>query len=129
LLFEQRVSVRSNEIGLSSRLFSGVKQMSDYLEDVKKYVDAPNPDAIDSLVGHLGIALENRDSAMVAASDPEELKKIRDGYCNTNLDLDADEADSAIQKVCEMMKEDRSKNRVTFYYLLAHLTDRMHRLC
>ena len=103
--------------------------MSNYLENVKKYVDSPVEDAVDSLVGHLGIALNSRDGANVAATDPAELKAIRDGYCNTNLDLDADEADAAIAKVCEIMKGDHSKCRVTFYYLLAQETDRMHRLC
>lgn len=103
--------------------------MSKYLENVKRYVENPIEDAVDSLVGHLGIALESRDGAAVAATDPDELKTIRDGYCNTNLDLDEDEADAAIRKVCEMMKEDHHKCRVTFYYLLAHVTDRMHRLC
>lgn len=103
--------------------------MSKYLENVKKYVDSPNEDAVDSLVGHLGIALENRDSSTVAASDPAELKKVRDGYCNTNLDLDGEEADAAIAKVCEIMKGDTAKCRVTFYYLLAQETDRMNRLC
>lgn len=103
--------------------------MSKYLENVKKYVDSPNEDAVDSLVGHLGIALDNRDSSTVAVTDPEEVKKVRDGYCNTNLDLEADEADAAIAKVAEIMKGDTAKCRVTFYYLLAQESDRMHRLC
>lgn len=103
--------------------------MSKYLENVKKYVDSPVEDAVDSLVGHLGIALDHHDSALVAINDPAEVKKIRDGYCNTNLDLDADEADAAIAKVAEIMKGDTAKCRVTFYYLLAQESDRMHRLC
>lgn len=103
--------------------------MSNYLENVKQYVPSPVEDAVDSLVGHLGIALESRDGAVVAATDPDELATIRDGYCNINLDLDREEADAAIAKVCEIMKDDRQKCRVTFYYLLAQETDRMHRLC
>ena len=103
--------------------------MSKYLENVKQYVESPIEDAVDSLVGHLGIGLESRDGAAVAATDPDELKRIRDGYCNTNLDLDGDEADAAIAKVCDIMKGDYAKCRVTFYYLLAQETDRMHRLC
>ncbi|MEL6106930.1 MAG: DUF2853 family protein [Planctomycetota bacterium] len=103
--------------------------MSKYLENVKQYVDSPNEDAVDSLVGHLGIALESRDGSNVAATDPEELNKIREGYCSVNLDLEDDEADAAIKKVCDIMKGDNSKCRVTFYYLLAQETNRMHRLC
>ena len=102
--------------------------MSKYLENVKQYVDSPNEDAVDSLVGHLGIALEQRDAANVAASDPKELEKIRDGYCNVNLDLSVEEAENAIKQVCEKMKGDNSKCRVTFYYLLAEVTNTMHRV-
>lgn len=102
--------------------------MSDYLADVKKYVSDPNEDAVTSLVNHLGIALKNADSRQVAASDDAELALIRDGYCNTTLDLDKDVADKAIQAVCEKMKDDRMKSRVTFYYLLAEETGTMNRL-
>ena len=70
--------------------------MSKYLENVKKYVASPNEDAVESLVGHLGIALENRDSAVVAATDPDELASIRSGYCSKTLDLSDEEADKAI---------------------------------
>ncbi len=103
--------------------------MSKYVDNVKKYVESPNTDAIDSLVGHLGIALDNHDTALVAVTDPKELETIRDGYCNTNLDLDKEQAEAAIAKVSEIMKGDHAKCRVTFYYLLAQESDTMHRLC
>ena len=103
--------------------------MNKYLENVRKYVENPNEDAVESLVGYLGIALEKRDSASVAASDPSELARVRDGYCSRTLDLDDETADRAIQAVCERMSGDGSKCRVTFYYLLAVETDTMHRVC
>ena len=102
--------------------------MSKYLENVKKYVDSPREDAVDSLVGHLGIALHNRDSAVVAANDPNELAAVRDNYCSKTLDLDNETADKAIETVCQKMQGDTAKCRVTFYYLLADETDSMHRL-
>ena len=102
--------------------------MSDYLEHVKKYVSSPNEDAVESLVGHLGIALKNRDSATVAAGDPNEIASIRNKYCSNTLDLSDDEADKAIAAVCEKMKGDTAKCRVTFYYLLADVSGTMHRL-
>lgn len=103
--------------------------MSKYVENVKKYVDSPNEDAVDSLVGFLGISLNDRDAALVAASQPNELEKIRNGYCSVNLDLTDEQADEAIKKVCERMKGDNAKCRVVFYYLLAEESDTMHRLC
>ena len=102
--------------------------MSNYLENVKKYVSSPNEDAVESLVGHLGIALENHDSMMVAADDPSEIASIRSGYCSKTLDLSDEDADKAIAAVCEKMQGDTAKCRVTFYYLLADVSGTMHRL-
>ena len=102
--------------------------MADYLANVKKYVDSPNEDAVQALVGHLGLALESRDSALVAATDPEELASIKSGYCSKTLDLSAEEADKAMQLVCDKMKGDTAKCRVTFYYLLAQESNSMDRL-
>ncbi|EMI53815.1 DUF2853 family protein [Rhodopirellula sallentina] len=102
--------------------------MSKYLENVKKYVDSPNENAVEALVGHLGLALESRDSAVVAATDDEELARIKTGYCSKTLDLSSEEADKALAAVCEKMKGDTAKCRVTFYYLLAEASDSMDRL-
>ena len=102
--------------------------MSKYLENVKRYVDSPNEDAVEALVGHLGIALDNRDSAGVATSDPSELEAVKKGYCSRTLDLTKEDAEKAIAAVAEKMKADNPKCRVTFYYLLAQESDAMHRL-
>lgn len=102
--------------------------MADYLKNVKKYVDSPNETAVEALVGHLGLALKNRDSAVVAATDPEELASIKSGYCSKTLDLSDDEADKAMKSVCDIMQGDTAKCRVAFYYLLAQESDSMDRL-
>jgi hypothetical protein len=39
-------------------------------------------------------------------------------------DSDAD-LDKAVMAVCEKMKADRDKSRVTFYYLLAEMYDKL----
>jgi hypothetical protein len=47
--------------------------------------------------------------------------RVRDGFLKKKLaltDSDAD-LDKAVLGVCERMKTDRDKSRVTFYYLLA----------
>ncbi len=102
--------------------------MSNYLENVKKYVDSPNEAAVEALVGHLGLALQSRDSAVVAVTDPEELARIKSGYCSKTLDLTPEEADKAMEAVCAKMKGDTAKCRVTFYYLLAEASNSMDRL-
>ncbi|MET0527323.1 DUF2853 family protein [Microvirga sp. P5_D2] len=93
----------------------------DWAVDVRKY--APNADdkAIAGIVRYLGIALQNRDSALVSFSDREELARVRDSFLKKKLGLTASDAelDKAIAAVGEKLKSDRSKNRVTVYYLLA----------
>lgn len=94
--------------------------MADYLADVKKYDAGAKEDTVKKIVRHLGIALRNRDSSMVACSDPEELKRVREKWCAKKLGVsDAAKADSVIEKVCQEMSADNTKSRVTFYYLVA----------
>ncbi|MEM6980884.1 MAG: DUF2853 family protein, partial [Planctomycetota bacterium] len=81
-----------------------------------------------ALVGHLGIALKDRDASVVAATDPKELESIKSNYCSKTLDLSDEEADAAIEKVAAIMKGDTAKSRVTFYYLIAQESNSMHRL-
>lgn len=95
---------------------------SKYEVNVKKYAKAYNQAAAEKIVGHLGIALRNRDSSLVSASDPVELARVREKWCRGKLALaqSNDELDAAIQLICEKMKpEGANKSRVTFYYLLA----------
>lgn len=92
----------------------------DHSAAVKKY--APNADekTIGAIVKHLGIALRNRDSALVSCSDSGELETVRESWCKKKLGVaDAAAADAAIKSVCEAMKADRDKSRVAFYYLVA----------
>src|SRR5690606_11773869 len=94
--------------------------MSDYLSDVRKYDGAADEEVVGKIVKHLGIALRNRDSALVSCSDPSELERVRASWCGKKLGV-TDEArcNEAIEKACQAMAADRSKGRVTFYYLVA----------
>ncbi|MBX3570434.1 MAG: DUF2853 family protein [Rhizobiaceae bacterium] len=94
--------------------------MTDYLADVKKYDAGASADVVNKIVKHLGIALRNRDSSLVSASDPKELDRVKAGWIAKKLAVsDAAKADEAIKAVCAAMADDRSKSRVTFYYLTA----------
>ena len=94
--------------------------MSDYLDDVKRYDPNPNAAAVDRIVKHLGIALRSRDSSLVSCSDPGELERVREKWCMKKLGTkDAGAAEEVVTRVCAEMKGDRSKSRVTFYYLCA----------
>lgn len=95
--------------------------MADWAADVKKYDPKADDDAIAGIVRHCGIALHKADSSLVSYSDPEELKRVREGFIKKKLAItDSDDAiDAALAGVGETLKGVGHKNRVTVYYLLA----------
>jgi hypothetical protein len=94
--------------------------MSEYLADVQRYDAGASGDVVAKIVKHLGIALRNRDSAIVSCSDPSELERVREKWCEKKLGVaDTARNDKIIEIVCETMQADRNKQRVTFYYLVA----------
>ena len=93
--------------------------MADYIEDVRKYDSNADQEAVDKIVKRLGIALRSRDASLVSCSSSSELDTVKEKWCKNRLDLSDDKADDVIQKVCQEMKDSRSKSRVTFYYLCA----------
>ena len=98
-----------------------VADISGYVDDIKKYTGSVDEGAVAGIVKHLGIALRNRDSALVAATDPSELERVRESWLKKKLGLTQGDADldAAIGAVMETMKADNSKGRTTVYYLLA----------
>jgi outer membrane protein OmpA-like peptidoglycan-associated protein len=93
----------------------------DWLADVRKYVADADETVVSAIVKYLGIALRNRDSSLVSFTDKKETDRVRENFLKKKLGLTDDDAtlDAAIAGVGERMKEDRTKNRVTVYYLLA----------
>lgn len=93
----------------------------DWLADVRKYVADADETVVSAIVKYLGIALRNRDSSLVSFTDTKETDRVRENFLKKKLALTHDDAtlDAAIAGVGEQMKGDRTKNRVTVYYLLA----------
>jgi hypothetical protein len=89
--------------------------------DVKKFADNVDEAAVAGIVRYCGIALQQKDSSLVAFTDKKEVERVRDHFLKHKLGLnDADqELDKAIMEVGEKMKTRHDKNRVTAYYLLA----------
>ena len=94
---------------------------TDWAADVKKHVAKADDAAIAGIVRYLGIALRNRDSSLVSFSDKTETDRVRNNFLKKKLGLTQADAtlDKAIAKVGDALKADRTKNRVTVYYLLA----------
>jgi len=94
---------------------------TDYIADVKRYAANADEKAVAGIVKHLGIALKSTDASLVSCSSKDELERVRESWLKKKLALTATDADldKSIKSVCEKMKADKTKHRVTFYYLLA----------
>ena len=102
--------------------------MADYAADIKKYTSNVNEAAVNAIVKFCGIALRGKDSQFVAVSDPAEVKRVVDGFCAKKLGLDAAAATAAVKAAGEKMKADKTKHRVTVYYLVAEGTNTLGKL-
>lgn len=99
----------------------------DWAADVRKYVGAADEKAIAGIVRYCGIALRGKDSSLVSLSDKREVARVRDNFLKKKLGLtnpDAD-LDQAIAATANRMTGDRTRNRVTVYYLLAEQFGRL----
>ena len=101
--------------------------MTDHHESVHTY--APHADAaiIDKMAATYRLVLSNRDSALVSASDAEELKTVRENFLKKKLGLTHDDAalDQAIAEVMAQMKDGKPNPRLAVYYLLAEKFDKL----
>ncbi len=100
----------------------------DYTADIKRYTSNVNAAAVDSIVKYCGIALRGKDSQFVAMTDSAEIKRVVDGFCAKKLGLAAGPAEAAVIAAGEKMKADKSKHRVTVYYLVAEDTGSLDKL-
>lgn len=93
----------------------------DWSIDVRKYVPNADSGVIAAIVRYCGIALQSRDSSLVSFSDDVEIGRVRENFLKKKLGLTNpdSELNAAIAAVGQRMKGDRTKNRVTVYYLLA----------
>ncbi len=101
---------------------------TDWAADVKKYVSSADDEVIKGIVRYCGIALQKVDSSLVSFSDPTELARVRNNFLKKKCGLtDADDVlDGHIATVGDRMKADRTKNRVTVYYLLVEKLGLQH---
>ena len=94
----------------------------DYVTEVRRYDANADADTVSAIKRYCGIALQKKDSSLVACSDASERERVAQNFLAKKLGMtdDAKALDAMVQDVCQTMKEDREKLRVTFYYLLAH---------
>jgi Protein of unknown function (DUF2853) len=99
----------------------------DWAANVKNYAPAADDGVVNGIVKHCGIALQHRDASLVACADKSERDRVRDSFLKKKLGLTLPDAelDKAVVEVCERMKAERDKARVTFYYLLAEKFEKL----
>ncbi|MDZ4843035.1 MAG: DUF2853 family protein [Hyphomicrobium aestuarii] len=98
--------------------------------EVKRYAPDADEAVVKAIVKHCGIALRSKDGSFVSCSSKDELATVRESWLKKKLAVtDDDKAlDAAIAGICETMKADKNKSRVTFYYLLAHKFGKLGKL-
>lgn len=72
------------------------------------------------IVDYLGPSIHQKDSSLVACSDPDEMALIKNNFLIGKLGLeDGEHLDNALKEACHALGEsNRNKHRPTFYYLL-----------
>lgn len=95
-----------------------------YYANVTKYDPKAKKSAVQNIVKYCGIALSTRDGSLVACSDETEVKTVADGFVTKKLGKTSGQLE-LVKEVCQEMKGDRFKSRVTFYYLAAKKARKM----
>lgn len=92
----------------------------DHLADIKKFAKKPvNEAAVAAMSKAYALVMCKPDTRYVACTDAAELGRVRDNFLKKKLGLNGGDLDASIKSVCETMKSDNTKSRLTFYYLLA----------
>lgn len=92
----------------------------DHLADVKKFAKKPvNEAAFAGMSKAYALVMSKADTRYVACSDPAELERVRDNFLKKKLGLKGTDLDATVKATCDHMKADKTKSRLTFYYLLA----------
>lgn len=100
---------------------------TNHLQQIKKYDTAPDEEAIKRLEQRLALSLTNRDAAEVAATDLKELQRV-EKWAQEKLGVDEAKSKAAVKKVADLLKSERMKNRVTFYYFVTKELDLLNKL-
>ena len=92
----------------------------DHMADLKKFAKNPiNEAAAAGMMKSYALVMSKADTRYVACSDPVELDRVRENFLKKKLGLKTADMDASIKAICEHMKSDKTKSRLTFYYLLA----------
>lgn len=95
--------------------------IKDHLADIKKYTSSVDETAVAGMAKTYALVMSKADSRYVAVSDPDEVQRVVDGFLKKKLGRKEGDAEltAAVKAQGDKMKADRTKSRLTVYYLLA----------
>nr|WP_243758005.1 DUF2853 family protein [Allobranchiibius sp. GilTou38] len=116
------LSQRRNQVS-----FNGGIAVATAHESVHAYAPHADKEIIDKMASTYRLVLSNRDASLVSASDPAELKTVRENFLKKKLGLKQSDAelDAAIKDVLAQMKDGKANPRLAVYYLLAEKFDKL----
>ena len=96
-------------------------EVKDYVADIKKYATSVDEAAVAGMAKTYALVMSKADSRYVAVSDAEEVLRVVEGFLKKKLGRKEPDAElvAAVKAQGEKMKGDRTKSRLTVYYLLA----------
>ena len=98
------------------------EMMEKYVAQLKALGKSVDDEALEGIVDGLGPANYNLDASLVAASDPEELRRVYTNFVADELAIsDEEKGMEMIAKVAEEMSSEARKYRAVFYYLLSKM--------
>ncbi len=101
-----------------------------HLDDIKKYDKRPDMELVEALYRRLAGTLARSDARWVSFTDPKELGRVRRNFVMGRLGVKSKaKADEAIAMVGDKMKKDRTKSRLTAYYLLTQHFKAKKKVC
>jgi hypothetical protein len=111
----------ANPQGASEVVFVIWRIPMDHLADVKLYTSKVDELAVQGMAKTYALVMSKPDTKYVAASDPAEVERVVNNFLKKKLGRKEDNAalTAACKAVADKMKADRTKSRITFYYLLA----------
>ncbi len=90
-------------------------------DSLAKFTSSINEPALAKMQKTYALVMSKQDSRNVSCTDAAEKSTVRENFLKKKLGLTKSDADldAAVEAICLKMKDDRLKNRLVFYYLLA----------
>ncbi len=94
------------------------EKLQKYIDDISKFVSRVDKKLVEALYRRYASVLARADARLIAAKDPEEVKRVKRNFIKAKLGVSGEKADKTFDAVMKTMSKAKQKNRLTVYYLL-----------